>query len=132
MEEIDRAVVDSSFVLSFLLPDESISEVEDVFDKYFAGQVILIAPIFLNFEVFNGLYTAILKHRIGFKLAQKLGEKFLSLNITLLEIDYLKSFGLAAKESVTFYDASFLYLAKEEDLELLTLDKGLKKFAKSI
>lgn len=125
-ENTDRAVVDASFVLSFLLPDEKVNLIDEVFDKFYSGEINLVAPILLSFEVFNGLHTAFLRKRIDQKTVQNLGEKFLSLDIDLYEADYLEISRLSLEENLSFYDASYLYLARYLGTPLMTLDNKLK------
>lgn len=79
------AVIDSSFVLSFLLLDETKNnEVEEVFDYLIMGKIKLFAPVLLPFEIFNGLNQAARRKRIKFNMAKQLGGEFLKLEISLV------------------------------------------------
>ena len=66
-----------------------------------------------------------MRKRIKFKLASELGEKFLRLDIKFGEIDFKGSLKLSQKENLSFYDASYLYLSRELNAQLVTLDKRL-------
>lgn len=119
-------VIDASFLLAYLFPDEDIKKVQQVFDLYKAGKIKLIAPLILPFEIFNGLQSGILTKRVDKEIVEQLGGKFIELDIELREVEYLAVLALAIKSQISFYDASYLYLAKEHKLELLTLDERLK------
>lgn len=124
---INYFVVDSSFLLSFLFPDENNSQVEKILDGVHNGKAKLIAPLLLPFEIFNGFWTAFIKGRVSENIIESLSEHFFNLNITFMEIDYLEVLELASSKKLTFYDASYLYLAQVQNLPLLTLDKQLQK-----
>lgn len=126
MEENNNAVVDSSFFLAYLLPDETVGTVQQFFNKLKSENIQLIAPSLLIFEVFNGLQTAVMRKRINKTMAKELGKRFLLMPIELIEVDFTKTLQLADKHKLTFYDASYLYLSKSQHTELLTLDKKLK------
>lgn len=130
-ENIDPAVcLDSSFFLAYLLPDENNSAVQSFFDKFKKRPVRLIAPALLPFEVFNGLISAVLKHRIKLEVALELGKSFLKIPVELKEVDFLSMAGLAAKEKLSLYDAAYLYLSQKYRVKLLSLDKKLHKAAR--
>jgi len=125
----NRFIVDASYVLSFLLPDENIKEVEETFYKLSTGEFRISAPQLLPFEVLNSLKVAVLRKRVTLQAAQELAQYFFNLGIVTLSIDYLKTLDLAQAEKITFYDASYLYLAQSQNLPLLTLDKHLENLA---
>lgn len=127
MDEGTKFVVDASFVLAFLLPDEESPEVEALFDKHTLGQASLVAPTILPFEVFNSLKMALKRHRLNKKNVSEIAEGFLDLKIEISFTDYEKTFSLAIEYDLSFYDASYVFLAKSLQLPLLTLDKQLKK-----
>lgn len=122
-------VVDSSFLLAYLLPDEESEYVQQFFDRFKTEKITLTAPFLLPFEVFNGLQTAVLRKRINLNLAEKLGQKFLMIPIKLTDLDFTVALKVADTHKITFYDASYLHLAKTYKVKLLTLDKKLKTLA---
>lgn len=125
MEENNASVIDSSFLLAYLLPDETVGIVQQFFDRLKSENIQLIAPSLLIFEVFNGLQTAVIRKRINTTLAKRLGKIFLLMPIELIEVDFMRTLQLADKHGLTFYDASYLYLSKSQHTELLTLDTKL-------
>lgn len=125
---INSSVVDASFLLSFLFPDENNSQVEKIVDDVYSGKIKLVAPLVLPFEIFNGLWSAFIQKRVSLEIIEVLSKQFFNLNITFIEINYLEVLKLASEEKLTFYDASYLYLSKSQNLPLLSLDKHLIPF----
>lgn len=123
-------VVDASFFLAYLLPDEHINGVQKFFNEFKVEKLKLIASPLLPFEVFNGLQFAKSRKRVSLTIIKQLGEKFLQIPIVFEEIDYLKVLHLALKKRLTFYDASYLYLAQTKQVPLLTLDQHLRALVK--
>lgn len=124
-----RNVVDASFVLDFLLPDEQSAYVIKTFKEYKEDQTTLIAPIILPFEIANGLKYAMKTKRINQKMALELMKIFLSLKIDLLNSDIYEILETALEKELSIYDASYIALSSQENLPLLTLDRKLKKAA---
>ena len=125
MEE-DKAVfvVDASFVCSYFL-GESNKKVEEVFEEFEKGRIELVSSTLLDYEVGNVLKAAVLRKRIKKKEAEILWRSYLDFEIKTFTPDFLEVFHLALELNLTFYDASYLYLAKARKLKLLTLDKSL-------
>lgn len=126
VENTKRAVVDASFVLAYLLPDEATARVDELFEDYQAGKLSLVSSPLLPFEVLNGLIGAIKTKRLKQTKAIKLGKAFLQLPIEYEELDYVEVFKLALAKNLTVYDASYLLVAKTIGATLLTFDKQLK------
>jgi len=124
-----KNVVDASFVLDFLLPDEQSKYVIEVFEEYKKGQMTLMAPVILPFEIANGLKYAIKTKRINQKMALELLEIFLSLKIDLLTSDMYEVLETSLEKELSIYDAAYITLSQQENLPLLTLDEKLKKMS---
>lgn len=120
-------IIDASFVLGFLLPDERVKSVDSTFELYRRGEITLVSSILLPFEVLNGLRTAVVRKRLSAPKAAKLAEAFLDLGIRLLEIDYQKTFSLAVQKKLSFYDAAYVYLSRACATNFLSLDRQLTK-----
>ncbi len=85
----------------------------------------LAAPRLLPFELAN---TAWKKMRRAPGAADLLAEQLrdgLELPIALMDVDHLEVAALAMALDLTAYDASYLWLARALDAELVTLDKKL-------
>lgn len=124
-------VLDSSFILAYLFPDEKVGHVQLFFNRYKQQKIELIASPILPFEVLNGLKTGILQKRVDYKIALQLGKKFLKLPIKSGEINFIKIFKLSSLHNLSFYDASYLSLAQTNNFPLLTLDKKLQKLSQN-
>src|SRR3989344_6214674 len=122
---IKSFVVDASFVLSSLLPDEKSPETDKVLRKYVAGDVNLFSTRVFELEVYNGIRSAILQRRITRENALIISEQFHKLGISCEDVDSHEAFLVAIKENLSVYDASYLWLAISKNLPLLTLDNKL-------
>lgn len=126
----NTVIVDASFVLAYLAPDETTENVNQLFSQHRNGQINLIAPQLLPYEVLNGLSIMVQRKRLDAKTANILAKNFLKLPIKLSKIDFKKAFTLALKEKLTVYDSSYLQLSRKLKLPLLTLDKKLDRIDK--
>lgn len=129
MDEDIKYVIDSSFMLAHLLPDEKVSQVDKVFMKYAQGKVFFFAPYILPFEVINGLRSAAISKRIDKNTAQILIDDFLNVRITFKEVNFQTSLTISFQSNCSVYDASYLYLAENLNIPFLTLDEKLKKLS---
>lgn len=127
MDEDTKYVIDSSFMLAHLLPDEKVSKADNVFMKYAQGEVFFLAPYILPFEVINGLRSAVISKRINKNTAQTLIDDFLSLKIELQKTNFKSALAISFKNNCSIYDASYIALSQDKNLHLLTLDEKLKK-----
>jgi len=122
-------VVDASFVLTFLLPDEHDPNADIYFNQFKAGLINFISSPLLTFEVINTLIISLKRKRIDKNYCQERIKELLDYDIEIKEADSIKTFLLAEKDDLTFYDASYLYLAQSQNFPLLTLDKKLQKLS---
>lgn len=118
-------VIDASYILAFLLKENNF-EVNEMMKQYKVKQINLISTKLLKFEVCNTLRTAVLRKRINTFQVQKLLQAFLDFDIVEEKVDYLQVLKLSLSKNLTFYDASYLYLARSNHIPLLTLDHSLK------
>ncbi len=129
MEENTRSkykVVDASVVIAELLPDETLTnKIDKDFHQFIKGQLYFVTPILLKYEIANALKSAILQKRLTLSKAQKLLARFLDLPFIYFEIKFNEVLELAIKENTSVYDAAYLYLARSNNWQLLSLDKKL-------
>ena len=123
-------VVDTSFVLAYLLPDEKVRNVEEIFSKFEENKINLVSPQLLVYETMNGLRSAVLQKRQTEKTAELLLDSFLNMGIHFEKVDEKEVLRLALKKSITTYDASYVWLAKSQNIRLLTLDEKLENVLK--
>ena len=87
----------------------------------------LIAPHLLPFELANVCLTKIRRYPAKRELILA-GYKMVSrLPLTFMAVNMLEVVTLAEAKRLTAYDASFLWLAQQLGVELVTLDKTLAK-----
>lgn len=124
-------VVDASYLLTFLLPDEESEPVSELVNQYGEGTVYFIAPHILPFEVANGLKSAILRGRLNPEKAIELIETFLAMHVASVPVDYSSILRLAMTSKLSIYDAAYAWLARSRGYELMTHDKKLAKIARA-
>ncbi|MCX6705818.1 MAG: type II toxin-antitoxin system VapC family toxin [Candidatus Woesebacteria bacterium] len=126
-ENTKTFVVDSSVLMAVLMPDENKSLKVKKLLKIIVSKNKIIAPNLLIYEIGNGLKSAALSKRITFSQAGFLLNTFNQLSINLVSIDINSVFKTAIEHKMTFYDASYFYLAKLNKCKLLTLDHHLEE-----
>lgn len=124
------AVVDASYIIAFLLPDEWTKSVQRVFHDYKKGQLFLTAPSILSYEVLNGLKMAVKRRRLNRERGNVLVQDFSALQIIEESIEVLQVYRTAMDNNLTAYDASYLWLAKNKGVALYSLDKKLVSLSK--
>ena len=119
-------IVDSSAILSYILPDEILpNSIKSAIKKFTNDKVKLIAPAVLRYEVGNALKSSVRQKRLDPTKANKIYTNFLSFPIQYLSPNYQDTLDISLRYDLSFYDASYLSLALEKNLPLLTLDKKL-------
>ncbi len=127
-----RFVVDSSFVLNFLLQDERKDFTDSLFRQVEGGKIELISVSLLYYEVLNGMRSAVSRKRVTLGIATRLIKEFLVIPIETAEVDWNKCFQLAFESGLTIYDAAYLTLAKNYQVKILSFDPHLQPFAAKI
>ena len=120
-------IIDASYILGWLLPDETTLDVSAVMQQYANGSIQLFSTVLLPFEIANGLRTATMRRRITRLKANQLLTAFLQLGIPIEKVDVSQVWGLSQKYALTCYDAAYLTLAHEKKMPLLTCDTALAK-----
>lgn len=123
-----KVVVDASFILAKLLPDEKQKFlVSDYFERFAKEKISFFAPSLLKYEITNALRSAIAQRRLTLNLAKKILREFLKLPIDYKNIDFPEVLKLSEKMQISVYDTAYVFLAKTNKVPLLTLDKKLQK-----
>jgi predicted nucleic acid-binding protein len=117
-------VVDASALAALVFREEHAEQVDQRL-----ADAILVAPALLQFEMSNVCRTKLRQHP---RLREILLEQFsaqMSMAIEIHEIDHLAVIGMADRFGLSAYDASYLWLAHELGVELVTLDRRLARAA---
>lgn len=128
-EDFNQFVIDSSFILAYIMPDEDNARVTSFMQRHEESPFPLYAPTLLFFELANALKSAIKRKRISAKDGKTLLSAARELNIIISEVDYDAVMNEAILKDISAYDASYVTLAKEMNIKLLTLDQKLAKLA---
>lgn len=131
VENIKSYIVDASFIISVLFPDELIRPQSQKNLALITGpSCCLFSNHLLSFEVYNTLKSAVLQKRFSKTEINVIRDNFHKLSIFMLDIDLNATLVLAIKHHLSFYDASYLYLSLHHHYPLLTLDQFLAALAK--
>lgn len=129
-ENTKNFILDASVILTILLPDEkNLKEAKKIVKILGIRNNKFFAPRLLELEVCNSLKSSIIRKRIKVESIDEIISNFNNIKISFLEIDKNKTINFALKNNLSFYDASYLYLAKINKCKLLTLDKKLQTIA---
>jgi len=121
-----KVILDASFFLSYLLPDENLEK--EILNQFKQGDIKLVEPYIFYLEVTNVLRYALDSKRISKNKLIEIVKTFDGLK----NIDYVYDFNLeeltklALANELSIYDACYLQLHLETKLPFYTSDKKLK------
>lgn len=127
-------VVDASVVTKCFIIEDQSEKAAEVIDAHIKGYLSLLAPSLMIYELGNVFW----KHpQISYEKAYKYVRRFLDLQIKLVDIwshaELLKNVcRMSEIRNVTFYDASYVGLAEENETKLITADDGLHNKAPDV
>ena len=128
-----RIVIDASVALKWFLFDEEHTQAAlDLLERFTFHGMQIVAPFLLEYEVLNGLLIAGKKGRIEQDKMMMAVEGFLGLEIEKKDISstYQGVLHFSDIYDLTAYDSSYLSLAAEEGIELITADERMYKKVK--
>lgn len=128
-------IIDASVVLKWYLADEDASgQALTLLERYVSGRLDLMAPFLLEYEVANGLNIARKKGRVEKAEVIKALDGFVNLDMELRPISHTSANILLYCNlyNITAYDASYVALAEDENIPLVTADRKLYNAVKKI
>ena len=124
---MDVKVLDASALLAILFREPERAEVAHRLEG-----ARLVAPTLLWFEIVNACVIKIRRHsaiRESILAAFSLQAQF---PVEAAEVDHAGALALAEETGLTGYDASYLWLARRLNAELVTLDASLARAATAL
>lgn len=126
-------VTDASVILKWYLADEEYGQKAlSLLEKYVSKELDIIAPSLVEYEVINGLIIAQKRGRIEEEKILKAIDGFRNLEIKQRNLFnlYPKVLHYCRTYNCSAYDASYLAVANEEGITLITADEGLYNMVK--
>jgi predicted nucleic acid-binding protein len=123
-------VIDASIAAAWCFPDERTDFTEGVLDVVGSSDFVVVAPTLWAYEIRNTVLMGLRRGRITKPDSDRFLAAIAGINVLLNDpSSYESIFAFAEEHGLTFYDAAYLSLAKEQHLPLATLDKQLPKAA---
>ncbi len=125
MSGMERAVVDASIIVKWFVDEDGSMEAVALRDRYVEGELEIIAPSLLHYEVLNALHCKKL-----FMLPElcEISSALDSYSFDLRQLNdecAKTALRIAAENSVSIYDASYAALARIESAPFYTADRRL-------
>jgi predicted nucleic acid-binding protein len=123
-----RAVVDASVILKWYIPDEAHEEQAlALLQQCTTRELEILAPSLLTYELMNGLVIACRRVRLDQNTISLSFSGFMSLGIRFYEVSFFadKVLHYCRLYGRSVYDSSYLALAEQEGVDLITADERL-------
>jgi len=125
MRDMQEVVIDASVVVKWFVEEENSDQALKIRDKYINGEIKLIAPSIITFEILNALYHKRLFSEREMREISEALEAF-SFELYYPKGEYVeKTLEVVFKNDITFYDASYIALAIIKDTYMYTADEKL-------
>lgn len=127
-------ILDSSVIAKWFFPSEEDSDAAlRIRDLFLSKELTISVPVLIYYEINNLIRTAIKSLRMREDLAKEAYQGFLELDLITYSSQELMKIALekAISLDISSYDASYLALAENLGIPLLTADQKLIDKAKS-
>jgi predicted nucleic acid-binding protein len=128
-------VIDASVTIPWIIQEQSTSTIDALFQDGYRGLLALWVPSLWLTECGNVLNEMVKKKRLTLKQAQ---EAFTTLRYCRLQIDGVHSVAVqsqilqvAQDGRLSFYDATYIELARRKSYMLATLDSAMRRAAQA-
>ncbi len=122
---MDTVVIDASILIKWFVNEIKSDSAIKIRDQYIKGEVNLIAPNLILYEVLNALKYINLHNQNEvkeiFEIITNYGIELVTLNKELAN----KSIEIAMKSKLSLYDSTYVALAKTKEGKLVTADEKL-------
>ncbi len=121
-------IIDASVAIKwFIKHEEGKFQALHLLKKFKSEELEFIVPDLLFYEVTNAFKTFISAKRISFVIGKRYLKKLVGLNLITISYSELidLALNLSNKFDITIYDASYLALAKLQNLPFYTADQKL-------
>jgi len=120
-----EVVVDASVVIKWFVEEGNSGNAIKVRDKYIEGEIKVVAPEIITFEVLNAIYYKKLFSKNEIKEVSEALNAF-SFDLYSLKGEYArKTVETSFENSITIYDASYISLAIIKNTYMYTADNKL-------
>ncbi len=134
LKKPSHIILDSSVAAKWFFPSEEDSDAAlRIKDLFLSKELTISAPVLIYYEINNLIRTAIKSLRISEELAKEAYQGFLELDLIIYSSQELMKTALekAILLDISSYDASYLALAENLEIPLLTADQKLIDKVKS-
>ena len=105
-ENTNTYIIDASYIISVLFPDETTDgKTRKLFEDFKKGKVDFLSTLLLPFEVLNSIKKAVTRKIFSEQSAESLTEIFLAYGIILKNTDCRQTLQIALEENLSVYDA---------------------------
>ncbi|MCS7364557.1 MAG: type II toxin-antitoxin system VapC family toxin [archaeon GB-1867-035] len=122
-----EVAVDASIIVKWFVIEENSDKALELRDKYVEGEIRIIAPELITFEILNALKYKELFNEEELKEISEALQAY-SFSLYPLKGEYArKTVEVAVKNNITIYDASYVALAIMRKTQMYTADEKLIK-----
>ncbi len=116
-------VLDASVAVAWYLPESFSAAARGFRDRLTEGKIRCLVPELHFLEVANALRTRVRMKQLPADLAREILDAHLEANLEIAELSPARALEVALDYDATVYDAAYIALALDHDLQLLTAEK---------